>query len=155
MTVSTKYLAEFWGVTSRTVQNYASDKEEIPLPKLKMDEYDFAEACKWMYERQNRQIEKLERGDETLYKLQQEGQRIKNEESAIKLAKLKGELIPLRKAQEIIDDIATLLVTSLSTAELTLSPRLVDVDHKDKVKKILHESFDEIRNKIISKAKNE
>jgi hypothetical protein len=92
--VDTEFLAEFFGVTERTIQLWAKD-EKSPMPKLERDEYDLIEVVKWRIKRLEAKLEELGQGDPTLYRIKIKGEELRNAERQLKYEKLLGKLVDI------------------------------------------------------------
>lgn len=91
ITVDVEYLADFFNVTARTIQNWVDD---LGAPREERGKYDLIKFLKWRIRKLEDDLDIAKNsGDEKLHRLKIEGQRIHNQEKQIKLRKLLGELV--------------------------------------------------------------
>lgn len=89
--VDVEYLANFFGVTARRVQQWA---DEDGMPRESRGEYDILKCARWKIRKLEEECEILRNsGDEKLHALKMEGQRIKNKKDELALRKVMGELV--------------------------------------------------------------
>lgn len=95
--VDVEFLAKFYRVDERTIQNWAKEFEEntqINIPvRFDRGQYDFVKFVHAKNLHYEITIRRLELGDESLYELQKEYQRLRNEEKLIDVANKKNENI--------------------------------------------------------------
>ncbi len=90
--VDVEYLANFFGKTPRTIQLWV-ENEGMPKPEQR-GKYNFFNCIQWRLKKLEDEAEILRNaGDEKLYALKADGQRIANKEREIKVRKLLGELV--------------------------------------------------------------
>lgn len=95
--VDVEFLAKFYRVDERTIQNWAKEFEEnsaINIPvRYEKGQYDFVKFVHAKNLHYEQTIKKLELGDESLYELQKEYQRLRNKEKALDVANKENENI--------------------------------------------------------------
>jgi hypothetical protein len=91
--VTTGDLAEFFGCDDRTIQLWAAD-EELGMPKLDRDKYDFIAVMKWRIRFLEHKNFELQQGGEKLANLKIRDQELKNKRSEIEYKKSLGQVIP-------------------------------------------------------------
>jgi hypothetical protein len=95
--VTTAELAEFFGCDVRNIQLWAAD-EEIGMPKIEQNKYDFIAVMKWRIKFLDHKIFELATGGEKLSLLKIREQELKNKNSEINLKKTLGKLIEKKPA---------------------------------------------------------
>lgn len=95
--VDVEFLAKFYRVEERTIQNWAKEFEENPainIPvRFEKGQYDFVKFVHAKNLHYESTIKRLELGDETLYELQKEYQRLRNKEKTIEVANKENQNI--------------------------------------------------------------
>jgi hypothetical protein len=95
--VTTGDLAEFFGCDVRTIQIWAAD-EEIGMPKMERDKYDFIQVMKWKIRFLEHKNFELQQGGERLATLKMREQELKNKRAEIELKKSLGKVIEKKPA---------------------------------------------------------
>src|ERR1035437_5150784 len=95
--VTTAELAEFFGCDVRNIQLWAAD-EEIGMPKIEQNKYDFIAVMKWRIKFLDHRIFELATGGEKLSLLKIREQEFKNKTGEINLKKSLGKLIEKKPA---------------------------------------------------------
>lgn len=90
--VTTGDLAEFFGCDDRTIQLWAAD-EELGMPKLDRDKYDFIQVMKWRIRFLEHKIFESQQGGEKLANLKMREQELKNKRAEIELKRSLGKVI--------------------------------------------------------------
>jgi len=94
--VDVTFLAEYFERDERTIQLWAEKwREKYNFQKLSRGDYDFIVCVTCRLKDLAAEIERLEKGDETLYELQKEHQSLRNKEKLIQLRKLNNEIIDI------------------------------------------------------------
>ena len=95
--VTTGDLAEFFGCTERNIQDWAAD-EEIGMPKIDRDKYDFIQVMKWRIKFLEHKNFELQSGGERLSALKMREQELKNKRAEIELKRSLGKVIEKKPA---------------------------------------------------------
>ena len=147
--VGVAVLANLFGVTERTVQNYSDEEKELhPMPKLGRGQYDFVACTQWFINKLKRDIQKLEQGDETLYKLQQDGQLLTNKDKAVKLLKSLNQLVLIDDVKEKWLSEIIIFKKSLNALKYKLAIELEGINDKDERFRIISTDVDDISNQL-------
>ena len=115
--VDAEILAKFFDREVRTIQHWSQVEG---MPKEDRNLYDFVKCVKWRLQRLEDKIEELEKGDETLYKLKQEYQRMMNIEKDLNIKKLAGDLVDYNQVRIVFTGMIKMLMTNLEA----LAPRI-------------------------------
>lgn len=143
--VTVEMLASFFKKDVRTIQYWASD---LGMPKIGRGEYDFIECCRWRLEYLEKEIEKLKLGDETLYKLEQEGAQLTNQIRKVKLMKELNRVIDKDLANIAWANEVTSFRASLDALEYSLTMVLQNLHDEDKKKELIKKHIREIKNQL-------
>ncbi len=143
--VSVEVLAKFFKKDVRTIQYWAS---ELGMPKLGRGEYDFVECCQWRNEYLEKEIEKLKLGDETLYKLEQEGAQLTNQMRKVKLMKELQRVVDRDLANIAWANEITSLRSSLDALEYNLTMALKNLHDEEKKRELIKKNIREIKNQL-------
>ena len=95
--VDVEFLAKFYRVDERTIQNWTKEFEDNSQINISVrydrGQYDFVKFVQAKNLHYELTIKRLELGDETLYELQREYQKLRNEEKRIEILNLKNKNI--------------------------------------------------------------
>ena len=124
--VDVTFLSEYSDRDVRTIQLWAEKwKEKYGFTKLARGDYDFIQFVTCRIKDLTAEVERLEKGDETLYQLQKENQSLRNEEKRIQLRKLNNEIVDIEfvrtawmNEMQIIKKYHSALVSKLSNRVL-------------------------------------
>lgn len=140
--VDVEFLAEYFEKTPRTIQMWAKTEG---MPKEDAGKYDIIKCAKWRIKKLEEKITELEKGDVTLYKLQQEYQKLKNEEKALDLEVKKRNLLD-RETVELVNSVFLKLIVRNIKA---LAPRLnKKINGNSKTLAIINNEIDELLKSI-------
>ena len=143
--VSVEVLAQFFKKDVRTIQYWVS---ELGMPKIGRGEYDFIECCQWRIEYLDKEIEKLKLGDETLYRLEQEGAQLTNQMRKVKLWKELNSVVDRDLANIAWSNEITSLRSALDSLEYSLIMVLSNLYDEDKKKELIKKHIREIKNQL-------
>lgn len=148
--VDVEFLAKFYRVEQRTIQlwtkEFAEDFQiEVRYEKGEYDFVKFVHAKNLHYEKT---IQKLELGDVTLYELQREYQRLKNEEKKIQVKTLNDQTIDIETVRIVIMEQAYLFGKSMRGLKTILSKMMPDITTYDQRYQINDKYIDEALNQI-------
>lgn len=138
-------LADLFEVDVRTVQNYANEG----MPRELRGKYNLFDCVQWRLNYLKQKIEEAQRGDETLYKLRQDEQQLKNEMRRVQLNKLQNSVIDAETVRAVWIRQIKVIVSNIEAA----APRINNQIAGDaKTLKIIRDEINAIR-KIISETK--
>lgn len=143
--VSVEVLATFFKKDVRTIQYWATD---LGMPKIGRGEYDFLECCQWRIGYLEKEIEKLKLGDETLYKLEQEGAQLTNQMRKVKLMKELQRVIDKDLANIAWANEVTSFRASLESLEYNLVMALHNLHDEEKKRELIKKYIREIKNQL-------
>jgi phage terminase Nu1 subunit (DNA packaging protein) len=115
--VDAESLAKYFYRDIRTIQHWAQYEG---MPKEERGKYNIVLCARWRIGKLEEKIKELEKGDATLYQLQQEYQKLRNEEKALDLEVKKRNLLD-RETVEITNTVFLKLIVQNIKA---LGPRL-------------------------------
>lgn len=143
--VSVEVLATFFKKDVRTIQYWVT---ELGMPKVGRGEYDFIECCQWRIEYLEKEIEKLKLGDETLYRLEQEGAQLTNQMRKVKLMKELQHVIDKDLANIAWANEVTSFRSALESLEYNLIMALHNLHDEDKKRELIKKHIREIKNQL-------
>lgn len=115
------------------------------MPKEERGQYDILKCAKWRIEKLESKIEEIEKGDVTLYKLQQEYQKLRNEEKTLDLEVKKKNLLD-RETVEMVNSVFLNLIVRNMKA---IAPRLnKKINGDNKTLEIINNEIDELLKSI-------
>lgn len=140
--VDVEFLAGYFNKTVRTIQLWAKTEG---MPKEDAGKYDIIKCAKWRIQKLEEKISELEKGDVTLYKLQQEYQKLRNEEKALDLEVKKRNLLD-RETVELVNSVFLKLIVRNIKA---LAPRLnKKINGNSKTLAVINDEIDELLKSI-------
>lgn len=136
--VDVKFLADFFEKDIRTIQLWAKTEG---MPKEDRGQYDLLQCCRWRVKKLEEKISELEKGDVTLYKLQQEYQKLRNEEKTLDLEVKKRNLLDREVVEMVNSAFIKLIIRNLNA----IPPRLAKKLNGDgKMMQIIKDEIDDM-----------
>lgn len=140
--VDTDFLARFFDKDMRTIQLWAKLEG---MPKEDRGQYDFVKCAKWRIDKLEKEIDELKKGDVTLYKLQQEYQKLRNEEKALDLEVKKKNLLDRETVEMVNTAFLRLIIRNIKA----LAPRInKKVNGDNKTLDVIKNEIDVLLNAI-------
>lgn len=142
--VDVKFLADFFEKDIRTIQLWAKSED---MPKEDRGQYDLIKCCKWRIRKLEEKISELEKGDVTLYKLQQEYQKLRNEEKTLDLEVKKKNLLDRELVELVNSSFIKLMIRNLNAIPYRLNKK---INGDNKTLHILKNEIDDMLRTIAS-----
>lgn len=144
MIVNVETLAEFFGKTARRIQQWA---DEDGMPKDSRGKYDLEECAKWRIKKLEEEIDIVRNsGDEKLYDLKMDNQRLSNIERELKLRRLMGELVESEAVRIAWTNETKNFRKGLKALKTKLINGLAGIDDENKKREIIQREIDMISN---------
>lgn len=140
------FLSEFFRRDERTIQLWVKEWEERYGINVRIDrgEYSFTKCCDCRIRDLEREIDRLEMGDENKYELEKINLRLRNEEKEIQLKKLRNDIVEIELVKMAWTNEVSIFKRAVQALPGILATRLEGVSEYSRRLKIITDETNQV-----------